>query len=196
MSVKKLICTVAVGCAAALLAACGETQPDRYGELNRMMNAEYARVVLTVTETFDEGTSLTAEYIITDAEEGKKIEYSIEQLSAFGDLLDDPSDFKTVLTGEAIVKGGTVVSVTGDEAGLPAVLGSGLTFREEYFSNISLTEESIEADVTDTKGFFGETTNCNDMKLSAGFGTEFRFIQIVYTSAGGSEVEYYYRFEV
>lgn len=195
MKKRRYIGLFAAVCAALCLGACKPEEaekPDPYAPLNEMLGLHYSGIVLTVTETFGEGVFLTGEYRISDAEEGKKVVYSVEQ---FAELIwDGPSEQKTVLSGEAVYSDGFLISRTGDETELPAVLGRGLVFREEYFANAELRGTYFKADVKDVSSFLGADPECTDMKVEATFLEIFYEIGISYVSGGGIGTEYRYRF--
>lgn len=193
---KKSILTLAAACAAACcLGACGEPpkgSTDKYDSLNDMLNAEYSRVVITVTETFDESASLTGEYALQYSDGEITVNYSVEKFA--GISLNDPSaDFKTTLTGTAVIKGNDITG--GDNVNLTADIATiGLTFKEEYFENAVLTDMYLKADVKDASAFLGSQITCADMKAEAVFLEKFYSVSITYTSESGSAVEYSYKF--
>ena len=200
MNMKKFFSILALALSAAALCACGgpASTDDPYEALNKMLQADYSEVALTVTTTFSEDLSLTSSYIITDADGDKKVSYSVERFPAIdpeGSAQGADGEFAPyTLTGEAVYRGGELISATG-EAALPAAV-RGLCFRKEYFTNVQLTGVMLRADVTDAAGFLGTEIVCTDMKVEATF-LEYLFdIGIGYLDADGNRVEYVYRFTV
>ena len=63
---RKKIFAVAAACAAAIsLGACTTSgSDDEYTELNAMLDLNYSKIILTVTNTFEDNASLTSEYVM------------------------------------------------------------------------------------------------------------------------------------
>ncbi len=194
---KKIIFILAAVCATVCcLGACSVNDSDSYDSLDEMMKMHYSGIDVSVTNTFDENTSLLSEYKISYSGESITVTYAVEKFSALDP--DGPlSGFKTTMRGEAVIENGVIVSVGGDEVDLPVTVTSpGFRFKKDYFSNEKLTGVSFTADVKErcTSGFFGATLPCSNMKVKATFIEGFRDIRITYTSASGSEVKYKYTF--
>lgn len=195
---KKILALAAVCVAACCLGACDSSSnipANDFDKLNAMLHADYSRVVITVTDTFDENTSLTSEYAVNYSDDGITVNYVVEKFAELS--LDDPQeDVKRVLRGEALIQGGAVVSVEGDDIGLTAEIAEmGFVFQEDYFENVELTGIQLKADVKEPAAFFGLQMDCTDMKVAATFLDVFFDINITYTSASG-QVEYTYAFEI
>ena len=191
---RKKIFAVAAACAAAIsLGACTTSgSDDEYTELNAMLDLNYSKIILTVTNTFEDTASLTSEYVMEYSDGGVTVKYSVERFTSIS--LDAPaSDNKTTLTGEAVIKDGVVTG--GENVNLPATIAEkGLTFKGEYFANAELTGVYLKADVTDPDGFTGSSLNCADMKVYATFLEMFYEIEITYVGETGNAVECAYRF--
>lgn len=192
---KKLFFMLAALCVAAgCLGGCGEKK-DEFSSLNEMFRADYSQIVLTVTDTFDEDTALKSEYVISRGDEGAVVDYAVERFAAFdlqGDL--QTASPKTTLTGKATFKDGFLISMEGDEASLPRVIATGLTFKKEYFDNIELSSLYLRADVVDPSGFLSSEIACNGMKVAATFLETFYEISVTYTSENGNFVEFQFDF--
>ena len=192
---KQIAILVAAG--AVLCAFCGCEKggdPDEYDILNTILGANYSKIELTVKDEFEENVSLESTYTISYSSSGITVSYSVERFSQAS--LDDPDTgaVKT-LTGTAVIQNGTVTSVTGDDIGLTADIAKpSLTFKSSYFKNALFTSEFLVADVADPVGFLGTSISCSNMKIAATYGKVFKSIDITYTSAGGSNVEYVYTF--
>ena len=138
---KSIIAIIAVGaaCAAAAgLGGCKSCDGDKpvsgYGKLQGLLSKNYSQIVLTVTDKFDEDTSLVSKYTLAYGDSDVTVTYSIEEFSS---LSIDSADaqFKTVKNGSAVIKDGVVVQITGDSAELPStevISAGGMTFNEEY----------------------------------------------------------------
>lgn len=190
---KKTFFMLAVVCAAVCcLSAC----TNEYDALNAMLNADYSKIVITVTDTFDENTRLQSEYIMCFSENETTVNYTVEKFAIIGDSFDNLiTDVKTVLTGEAVIRDGVIVSVNGDDVNLPALVTKrGLNFKKRYFENVQLTGLYLEADVKNASGFLGIGLTCSNMKVQATFLKVFDNICITYTSESGNQVEYKYVF--
>ncbi len=192
---KKMIFVLAAVCAAVCcLGACGKSESDSYDSLDEMMKMSYSQIDVSVTNTFDENTSLKSEYKVSYSGNSITVTYEVEKFSAFE--LDGPlPGFKTTMKGEAVIENGTIVSVNGDEVDLPAtVMKPGFTFKKKYFADATLTDAYFIADVKEPNRFFDTNIPCSNMKVKATFLEVFHDIRITYTSERGSEVEYKYLF--
>lgn len=194
---KQLIAIAAIGVSLCCLSACTKTDKNnKYDALNEMLEANYFRIELTITDTFDEDTSLESNYYIDYSDSFIFVEYTIEKFAEIS--LESPStDIKTTLIGQVIIKDGTIVTVIGDDAGITAEIANiTLSFDESYFKNIYLTDDYIEADVKDESGFLGHNINCTNMSMRASFNNVFSRMEITYTSTIGSVVEYVFEFKI
>lgn len=192
---KKFIAVIAVIAAACCLGACKgkkeEQTFDQYQALNEMLGASYSQISLTVTDTFDENTSLKSEYTIKFSDSETTVQYSVERFAGLS-LDDTSSDVKTTLTGTAVIKNGKVTG--GEEVGITADMAkTGLTFKEEYFENITINGVSLKADVKNASAFLGSDIVCSDMKVEAKYLILFNTIEISYTK-NGNKIEYKYVF--
>lgn len=165
-----------------------------YQSLNSMMKASYSNVALTVTTSFGDDLFLQSEYVVTPTEGGKKISYTAERFALLDADAQEGSALKETLTGEAVYSEDLLLSQTGDAVSVPAVLGTGLTFKEEYFSNVTLGDVLFRADVKDAGAFTGMQLSCTDMKVSATFLEKFLEIFINFTDEDGYQVEYSFKF--
>ncbi len=196
MRIRGLFLALAVSCCAICLAACTAEAYDGYQALNDMLRADYSKVILTVTDTFDETTALRSEYAFVYGDGEITVQYRVERFAEIGDLTEQTA-LKRTLSGEAVIKDGAIVSQSGDEAELPSADGArGLAFRREYFKNATLTGVYLKADVKDPEAFLGTKIVCDDMKVEATFLEVFYAIRISYTSGMGSAVEISYEFSL
>lgn len=195
-TIKYVPIVVAACAAAAVFGGCATENDAKYDELNAKLKLDYSQIVLTVTDTIDEETVLTSEYTMNFITGGNiKVNYSVERFSEVS--LGLSADEKITLTGEALVMGGDVIYIDGDEVTLDALVdGKGLDFHVSYFANADLTESYFKADVTNPGGFLGSSLSCSDMKVNAVFGTAFSTINITYKAQAGNKVEYLYAFTI
>ena len=194
---KKFILFATIGVAACCFGACKSTEESsQYDALNALLDKSYSQIVINVTDTFDAYTVLSSEYRMSYSDDSVLVQYSVEEF-AEPSLDDTASSHKTTLKGEATIKNGAV-TFTGDEVPLSADIATpAFTFKEDYFTNATLTDTSLVADVSTPSGFMGTTLNCTNMKVQAVFSeTAFSSIQISYASAGGGRVKYAYSFTV
>ena len=192
----------AVCAAACCLSACdnsgnqpsGGSASDGYDTLNAMLSANYSQITLTVTDTFDERTSLKSEYAINYSDSGITVNYTVEQFAEM-DLNNPSADIKVTLSGEAKIEDGVVTVVSGDDVNLSASIARvGLVFKKEYFNNAVLSNVLFRADVTNPSAFLGSESACGDMKVESTFGQLFNYIHITYNSAEANKVDVKYIF--
>lgn len=191
---KKTIFAVAAACAAALSLGACTTASDEYAPLNAMLDLNYSKIILTVTDTFDDTASLTSEYEMEYSDGGVTVKYSVERFTEVS--LDAPAaNEKTTLTGTAQIKDGAVTG--GENVNLPATIAdTGLTFKGEYFENAELEGTYLKADVKNVSGFMGADIVCSDMKVFATFLDSFYNIRITYTGEKGNAVKCLYEFSL
>lgn len=193
---KQYLALAAVGVAVCCLGACkSKKNNDEYTKLNTMLNASYSQISITVTDTFDEGTSLKSIYLVTYSGDAATVDYSVEQ---FVDIsLDNPvfSNVKKTLTGKATIKYDTV-GIEGDSVDVDfySIAHPKLTFKKDYFVDVQLSNVYLIADVEDPSAFLGSEIDCTNMTVTALFNEVFENIQVNYTSEGGNEVNYTYIF--
>ena len=190
---KSILMIAAAGVAACCLGACSSScgkkgDSKKYDQLNSMLAVNYSQISLTVTDTFDDNTSLKSEYVFKYSESEITVEYSVERFSQLS--LDASTEFKTTFEGTAVIKDGKVTG--GEEVGLTAAMASPkFTFKEENFENITLTGVYLQADVKNVGAFCGLALGCTDMKIYAEFLQIFYNIEISYTQDGNSVVYKY-----
>ena len=196
---KQFLAFAAIGVAVCCLGACAKKTDNgdnaEYDALNTMLKVDYSKIELTVTNTYDEDTSLESKYLMTYSDTRITVEYSVERFIEIS--LDNPSaEVKTTLTGVAVIKDGDI-SFTGDDVGITSEIANPkLTFKKDYFKDAQLTDMYLIADVKNASAFLGSQLKCTDMKVKAIFLDVFYEIQISYVSEIGSKVEYAYTFNI
>lgn len=192
---KSLFAIAVIGISVCCLGACKNADNAKYDALNAMLDASYSKLEITVTDKFDEDTTLTSVYTINYSASQITVEYTVErfvELSLDGSL----SGNKMTLVGEAVIKDGEI-SISGDDVGVTAAIARPqLTFKKDYFENTQLTGSYLIADVKNASEFLGSQTDCTDMKVKAIFLEVFYDIEISYISEVGSEVKYTYEFKI
>lgn len=196
MKVKKIILTImAVLMCIMCFTACDEETPafNEYENLNKMLKLDYSKITLTVTDRFDEETSLTSKYVMSYSGKNVTVDYTVERFNQIS--LDTPNTgVKSTVTGQAVIENGSVVSNSGNVIITPAVENIDLNFKEEYFENAELTGLYLRADVNDASSFMKNSISCEDMKVYAEFLDAFYQIKVTYTNEKGNSVEYNYEF--
>lgn len=194
MNKKLLLMVAGTAITACCLGACAKRENDGdYSKLNKMLNADYSKVVISVTDTFDDDTVLESKYTVKYSKSEITVEYSVEEFNEIS--LDNPSsEVKTTLSGVAVIKNGKI-SYTGDVITLSESIATlEFTFKETYFKHIQMTDNKFFADVDDVESFFGSKLSCSNMRVNATFNGVFEDIQITYTNESGNKIKYIYTF--
>lgn len=200
---RKFIITAFAACSACVVAAglsgcksCGDDESvSAYDKIQNILAKNYSQIVLTVTDTFDEETSLASTYTLNYGENDVTVEYSVEQFTSLSLDAANPQ-FKTVKTGSVVIKDGVVVKQSGDSTvfSYDLVSAGGLNFKEEYFSSVIINDVSFKADIINPSGFFGTTVACSNAKINSIYADFMAEMVVTYTSASGHSVEYEYKF--
>ena len=194
---KQFLALAAVGVAVCCLGACkSKNGGDEYDALNRMLHTSYSQISITVTDTFDESTSLESVYLVTYSGNFATVDYRVEQFTEIS--LDQPaSGVKTTFTGKATIQYDTV-RIEGDSVDIDfySIAHPKLTFKKDSFINAQLSDIYLIADVANPSAFLGTEIDCSNMTVTALFNEVFENIQVNYTSEGGNEVNYTYIFTV
>lgn len=195
---KKSICIlIVVLCLLMVLCACNilPTADKNINALNDKLAANYTGWTIKVT-TIKSDVTLTNQFVVTKRDADFKVEYTLEELTEIS--IDKPTaDFKTVISGTAIVKNGQVVSIDGDDVVLPVenLDTIGLKFSNSCLSDVALTSTALVANVSSPKDFIGKDIETTDMKVSAVFtDSAFEYISISYTAQDGASVTIRYTF--
>ncbi len=199
MKRKILIGIISVLCLTVGLCGCSKTEVKTvYDTLNELKALDYQTVSLSVNATVD-GETLTGSYKTMATESGFTVEYTYEQLQTFeeqGGNFVIPESRKTTYNGTMSVADGKVTSQTGDSIDLPVkqLSAENLTFSEAYFANVKTNGNVFSADVTDVRGFFGQTIWAEGMTVEIAYTeTAFTALTISYKNSGG-EFTLVYRF--
>lgn len=198
-SIFAVLAVSAVCVSAAGLSGCKSCGADEgvndYERMQSLLGKSYSQIVLTVTDTFAENTSLVNSYTASYGASDVTVEYRLEEFTSLSLDAANPQ-FKTVKEGSVVMRDGVVVQTSGDSTvfSMDLVTGGGINFREEYFTAVMLNDVAFKANVSNPSGFFGVTVACTNMKVSAIYGDYMAEMVITYTAASGHSVEYEYRF--
>lgn len=198
MKKKLVLITAAVLAILCLcLCACNLVSDKLLSRLSEMMRLDYSAVEIGITSTTD-GLDLNGEFTLTFDDDAVNVKYRYDKLNSFGTDFDltAPDEWKTTVSGEAVVKDGEIVQ--GDaNAELPfdAISFNGFSFKQAFFDNVKVSASRFEADVVNPQGFVGNNNFvCSDMHVNVKFGDYIGRLEITYVSANGSDITLVYNF--
>lgn len=195
MKKKLLLIIIALVLALMLvgLVAC-DSYAGTLQKINTLLDADYAEVkIITETKT-SSGYTLNGVYNLSIDGEVTTIEYSYDRYNELS--FDDNRDtYLETVTGTAVVQDGVVVEGNSSEA-LPQVDFNGISFKQAFFSNYTVTDNKFDADVVSVGGFLGNNNfTCNDLHVTVTFTkTAVNKLVITYESAKGFSVSITYLF--
>ncbi len=197
MEIKKILLMImAVLICVMCFTACEEesSASKEYENLNKMLKSYYSKITLTVTDKFDEETSLVSKYEMSYSDKTVTVDYTVERFNQIS--LDKPNEsVKSTIIGEAVIENGSSVTLnSGDVVITSDIADIDFDFKEEYFENAELTSLYLKADVKDANSFMKTSLSCKDMKVYAEFFDAFYQIKVTYTIENGTQVEYNYEF--
>lgn len=167
-----------------------------YEKLDSFVDKEYKKVkVGVVTKTDD--IQLSAEYVLTQY----NVLYSIERLNLLppdGDITEILPEYKTTISGSAIVDNDEIIILDGANVTLPAYdeLKGDFNFNEENLKNIIIENNTLIADVLSPSVFYGAEVNVQNMKITVEY-TETAISKIIITyQTTYSSVTTTYEFEI
>ena len=170
-------------------------KPTIYDTLAEMVNKDYSKIEIDVvtTTTFAE---LNSSYILTQ----DNVAYTIEKLNLLpsdGNVTDLPSNYKTKVTGYALIQNGQIVEFDGgNDVTIPSYneLKGNFNFDEDNFKNVIVKNDSFKADVVSPARFYGANVNISNLKVEVEHdGTQIRQITIFYILSNAI-VETQYKF--
>ncbi len=185
------------------LCACNilpQTQANVYDDINDMLDKDYSTIALSITSTTDDAT-LTSSFNTIFKENRQSVTYSVQQFGKFevnDGVITPPSSYIVTKSGMIALENGKVVDRQGDEIDVDvSALSSALfSFKKEYFANVTSSNSSFSADVTNAKAFMSNSAlNVSDMKVSVGIsGDKIASIIITYTSENDASIKMHYTF--
>lgn len=170
-------------------------KPTIYDTLEEMVNKDYSKIEIDVvtTTTFAE---LNSSYILTQ----DNVAYTVEKLNLLpsdGSVTDLPSNYKTKVTGYALIQNGQIVEFDGgNDVTIPSYneLKGNFNFDEDNFKNVIVKNDSFKADVVSPAHFYGANVNISNLKVEVEHdGTQIRQITIFYILSNAI-VETQYKF--
>lgn len=181
------------------LSACKDNT-ETLRKLNTMQREDYSKLSVEVT-TVKDGLTLEGSYGFTVNGDKTDVTYAYDKLNGFdvsGNAVTAPEQFKSRLTGTAVVKDGAVVEINGeaiDPQLLTQLQSASFTFRQSLFANVKTTNYTFEADVVNPKEFIGDDNfGGTDVKVRIGFRKSLDKIELTYKQNGAS-VSVTYKFE-
>lgn len=144
-----------------------DSQANRtiYDILNEFAQINYKKVELDIITVISD-IELKSNYVLTDS----VVVYSVEQLNMLptdGDVENTLSEYKTSLTGTAIIENGKVVKFDGESISIPSYddLKGCFNFEESNFKNTEVETKKLTADVVSPSKFMGTDMMIEDMKI-------------------------------
>ena len=159
-----------------------------YDLLNDLADRDYSniKIDITVTTGFAE---LYSNYVLTQS----NVVYSIERLNLLpsdGNITDLSSNYKTTVTGYALIENGQVVELDGDkDITLPSYdeLKGNFNFDESNFKNAVVGNNSFEAEVISPSQFYGADVDMSNLKVKVEYTeTSLTKIIIFYSTTNAS----------
>ena len=134
--------------------------------LNDLADQDYSniKIDIVVTTGFAE---LYSNYVLTRS----NVVYSIERLNLLpsdGNVTDLSSNYKTTVTGYALIENGQVIELDGNkDVDLPSYdeLKGNFNFDESNFKNAVVGTNSLEADVVSPSQFYGADVDMSNLKV-------------------------------
>lgn len=198
--IKKIICVVSIF--AFLVCTTGCLEDDVVNQdslvcelLQDLSEKSYLSTEISIVTT-TEFAQLSANYFVTQ----NNVTYSIEQLNLLPSCEDINGllqDYKTLITGEAVIKDGEVIELDGNSITLPSdneLMGK-FNFDEKNFQNIVVESGLLTADVISPSQFYGTAVDMQDVKIAVKYSeTSIEEIVVSYETEK-STVQAVYEFE-
>ena len=145
----------------------GDAEKTVYDVLKGLSEKERETVKLDVCVRIDDIT-LNANYVVKKT----SVTYSVERLNLItGDVYDLPDDFKSLLSGTAVVENGATVKVEGDEVSLPEYteLVGKFNYSESCFTDVTASDGRFSASVKSANDFLGVNSDAKNMKITVDY---------------------------
>ena len=156
--------------------------------LDALANQEYYDIKIDITVTTD-FAQLRSSYALTRND----VSYSIDRLNLFpsdGNITDLPSNYKTTVSGYAVIENGQVILLDGNsDIELPSYkeLKGNFNFDKDNFTNIVVDDNSFEADVISPSQFYGANVDMTDLKVKVEYTESYlENISIFYSTANAT----------
>lgn len=160
--------------------------------LQKLSQKQYDEVIVDI-QTVTGNIELNANYIVTNS----IVAYSVEQLSILssnGDLTDIAPEYKTTISGTAIIKDGKIDKIDGNAIDIPSYdeLKGNFNFQESNFKNIEIEEGKLTAEVASAFGFMGTSKNLSDMRIVVTYSdTALHKLEISYNTTNSTVIIVY-----
>lgn len=141
-----------------------------YELLDSLAKQDYSKIEIDVV-TQSDFAQLCANYVLTQTD----VTYSIEQLNLLpsdGNVENLPENYKTTVTGTALVKDGEIVEFDGDQRiAFPSynVLKGGFHFDPSNFKDVVVQEDSFSASVISPSRFYGTDIDVEDLRIGVDY---------------------------
>ena len=137
-----------------------------YELLDDLANKNYSNIEIDIVIT-TEFAELYSNYVLTQNE----VVYSVEKLNLLpsdGNMIDLMSNYKTTVTGYALIENGQVINLDGNkDISIPSYnqLKGNFNFDEGNFLNAVVGENLFEADVVIPSQFYGAYVDMSNLKV-------------------------------
>lgn len=194
MKKKLILAVIALTLTLTLLTACNGYDATLQ-DITRLLKVDYSKITLNVTTTTS-GVILEGIYTLTFEENATVIDYSFDKLNELSMDGDNANSYIDRVSGSARVKDGVVVDGNVAEQLPQEIYFSGLTFKQAFFENYTMTGAMFEADVKNPKAFMSNINlECTDMHVTVLYSkASLSKIAITYLSENGSDVSITYLF--
>ena len=159
-----------------------------YDLLNDLADQDYSNIKIDIVATTG-FAELYSNYVLTQS----NVVYSIERLNSLpsdGNITDLPSNYKTTVTGYALIENGQVIELDGNkDVALPSYdeLKGNFNFDESNFKNAVVGTNSLEGDVVSPSQFYGADVDMSNLKVKVEYtDTSLTKITISYSTTNAS----------
>lgn len=193
---KKIVFTaIALALTLVLLAACGGGYNSTLQQITKLLKVDYSEITLNVTTVTSDYT-LNGIYTLTFEGDKTTIVYSYDKLNDLSLDGNNADSYVTKVSGRAVVENGVIVEGNKAEQLPEEINYNGITFKQAFFENYTMTGATFEADVKVPKGFTGNNSLvCSNMHVTVMYSkVALSKIAITYVSEKGSDVNITYLF--
>ena len=136
-----------------------------YEELESLAEKEYKKIKITIV-TNTNGFQLSAQYELSQY----TVLYSIERFNMLptdGNVSDILPEYKTTITGSAIVDDGEIIILDGANVTIPAYdeLSGNFNFDENNLKNVEINNNTFKAEILSPSEFYGSEVNAQNMNI-------------------------------
>lgn len=165
--------------------------------IDTLLKADYSSVKISVSTDMSD-IKLNGEFTLTFDKGTTTVDYIYEELNELDVNGNNSDSFKSTQKGTVVVNENNVI-VSGSKKvllNLQQLDFSGLSFKQEFFSNVTATATTFDADVSNPRGFTGnDEFECTNMHVKVEFQQDrLTSIAITYVSSANSNVSVDYFF--